>query len=321
MFLWGLWLLLLALYYPVMFVPAFLALMIAWHVRPRRVKMPPLVLVPEQAPALYALVARLVTHLGSAPVTDVAVNLTFSAGIMEHGWWWRRRRVVVLGLPLAVLLSAQERVALLTHELAHGRHNDILRTALITSALRSLSALEEAFIDRVVLPATVLTLPVRIVAALLGFGLQCLICGEWQRAEYRADAVAAQVAGIEAMQGLFTTILYDELAFRALHDAAATATLHIGDPLAHLRRVFAALPATEQERQRRREAGQPALLGATHPPAALRRDALQRLASVTPRNALPSIVLSPAEDAIVSAELDHLFRQLWSYYRRLYDWR
>jgi heat shock protein HtpX len=101
------------------------------------------------------------------------------------------------------MLDDQEKVALVAHELAHSVNGDFLRGFIVGSALNSLRSWSRiagagmkrrSFVSAIMLPLYLLS------AA--GFSiLQRLLLYESRRAEYFADALAAEVAGSDATIG------------------------------------------------------------------------------------------------------------------------
>jgi hypothetical protein len=95
---------------------------------------------PAEAPELYRLVGDVAAAL-SAPVPAVYVEEdVFNASASRVGL--RRRPVLVLGLPLWNVLSAQQRVALLGHELGHFVNGDPRRGLLVQPAVGGLQRLD-----------------------------------------------------------------------------------------------------------------------------------------------------------------------------------
>src|SRR5207247_2018650 len=92
-----------------------------------------------EAPRLYALVDRIAEALETKRVDAIFINRQFNASWSVVGI--RRRSVLRLGLPLLSALTPQERVALIAHELGHGRNGDARRGFVVGSAVNGLEQL------------------------------------------------------------------------------------------------------------------------------------------------------------------------------------
>jgi Zn-dependent protease with chaperone function len=192
------------------------------------------------APKFYELLDRCAAELGCPVPAQVRFNVEFNASTGRSGL--RQRSFLLLGLPLWTVLSGQERIALLGHELAHQINGDTTHGLWAASARRSLhewtklldprqSNYERSSNKRVVWGARAhgggmgglgaLLAPVAIAVAFLPFfaiALSCqallmrldLYCG--QRAEYLADECGARLAGSEAASGLLATLVLSEAA-------------------------------------------------------------------------------------------------------------
>lgn len=269
---------------------------LAWLLRPRPAPFPgsSVPLTRAEAPHLFALVDRIGAELG-APRTDlIAVSGAVNASFGTFGW--RRRRLLEIGYPLWLILSPQERVALLAHEMAHSRNGDARHGLVVGSALHSLSELRTVTrfgwrpgdgISRFIAEGllAVLGVPVRV----LIFLLERLLYRSSQRAEYRADEMQAQVAGSAAALSLL-----DVLTARA-HAAGAflsSSTVAIGTAnlwaalRSHLAEAEAEEPAPAEEDR----------VDSTHPPTYLRIRHLQDLPHLEPR-------VTPTTMALIEEEL------------------
>ncbi|MFC7480781.1 M48 family metallopeptidase [Luedemannella flava] len=156
-----------------------------------------------QTPTLFGLIDEVAGAVGG-PVPDVVVvseQVNASAGVVGPG-----KRVLVLGLPLWAVLPAQHRVALLGHELAHFVNGDVRRLPLVRVATTTLGGLAGLLrfpeLDGTVGPVAWLVRGLAWAArsTVLAVHLVLVWIGlrDAQRAEYRADEVAAEVAGSAA---------------------------------------------------------------------------------------------------------------------------
>ncbi len=286
------------------FVLGVVALWLAGSSMPRRAGAPH-VLTDTQAPELHALVQEISQAIGLKQVPRIAVSPDFNASYGTTGW--RSQPVVTLGLPILYGFAPQERVAVIAHELAHGVNRDPARgwwMGLAQAFLLSLywtlhpRRIWQAELGAAAFPAALGNL---LLLALAGtpYGLLWvlgqLIGQDSQRAEYRADLLAAQVAGHEvtaqALDHLHLSHLYEySLQKHRLRperpDVFSEFAHQLGtyppERLAHLREQL----ATEQ-----------LSLDASHPPTSWR----VQVVSAHPRPAL--ITLTEERAARLEAEL------------------
>jgi len=220
----------------------------------------------------------------------------------------RRRRVLAIGLPLLVVLEPSERVALIAHEVAHGRNGDVRRGLFVSSALNTLaevyrllvpgeSALtytDLGIVDQVTRAVTwILARPV---GWLYTLEIRLLLY-DMQRAEYLADSLAAKVAGRDAVVALHEKLLLEPVIRHAVQRATHDRT----DPGSVCDVVAASVrgvPELERERRRRVAALERTRREATHPPTAMRIDVLESRAPTS-----PLVVLGDDESRAIDAEL------------------
>ncbi|MEV0830818.1 M48 family metallopeptidase [Nonomuraea rubra] len=259
-------------------LPALVALDLAWLLRPRAAPFPPDTrpLTRETAPHLFALLDRIGAEVG-APRTDiVAISGEVNASSRTYGW--RRRPVIEIGYPMWLILTPQERIGLLAHELAHSSNGDSRHGFVVGSALHSLAVLHDVTrfdwregdgVARLIAESllAILGLPVRGLMA----AMELLLYRSSQRAEYRADELGARVAGAPAM-----TSLLDALNTRAPSAMGFLRTsAHTTKPenlWTALRIAVDALPASELERRRRAARLEELRVDSTHPPTYLRME-------------------------------------------------
>lgn len=261
-----------------------LCLAIAWFFRPRFAKLGGEILVREQYPAVYRLADQVAEALNSPKVDGIVIGSWFNASFSRVGV--RQKRIVNLGLPLWTILDAQERVALLGHELAHGVNGDPVRSFFVGTAIDSLvtwhryltptrlNTVGGRFIRRAGLEdvvAAIILWPLSALAWLAAYALSHLLWRESQRAEYLADYLAATISGARAAVSML-----DKLHFGSTFPFTVNVLLSEarGSFLADYRQRIAATPAREVERMKRIGRLEGARLSATHPPTAYRMEFL-----------------------------------------------
>jgi heat shock protein HtpX len=203
-------------------VPGVLLILLAVALRPRLDRPPRRgVLRREEAPALFELVDRVSAAVGARPPRIIAVAPDFNARAGRIGL--RRRSLLELGMALWITLPPQLRVALVAHEVGHTVNGDPNRALLIQPALTTFRMLAQAtgadrsfaqlsrhgqamahFVDLV---GGLLLWTVSRALLLVHAALSALALRDHQRAEYLADAVAADVAGTEATVALLDRLV------------------------------------------------------------------------------------------------------------------
>lgn len=294
---------------PIFFVFGTVLLGSAWVLRPRFAGVEEPFITRQQAPTLFTLIDRVSDAIGHPPVSALVLNHEFNAFYTRVGW--RGQPVLGLGLPLLAILTPQQKVALIAHELAHGVNNDPFRSTIVGSAIAALQGWYDLLHPRVVwepergfmaypfLLSNLLLLGLAQVAYGATLLLSMLAWRESQRAEYDADDLAAQIAGTEAKCALLSAFQYDDVVALAVQQLALQPT---SEPLlTELQQVAAAMPPRERERLRRIGMQEDARIDATHPPTALRSTMLQQRPHAAAR-----IILSAADDTAIQGELQRL---------------
>ncbi len=187
---------------------------LGWLGRPRWSKLPTGCQQAGDFPALNRLMRRIAEALRLEPPRFVIIDSAFNASIGRFGW--TGTSLLTLGLPLTAALEPQELVALLGHELGHLAAGDPQRHWLIGSTVNILASWHDAlhpgilWVDRPTFFEQLYTFLANLL--LLGLAtlvrpplwvLSLLLWRESQRAEYRADQIAAGLAGRRAMASLF----------------------------------------------------------------------------------------------------------------------
>ncbi len=185
---------------------------VAWVLRPRRNKMKGSFIPATELAELNNLMAKICNALNAPNPAGFQINSAFNAGYKQQGI--PSKHFVLVGLPLWSVLTGQEKVALLAHEMAHSINGDSTRGFFIGSAIHSLSEYHymlhpDQIWDSSAGLTGILAIPFNLImflAAKLAYGaeflLSFLLYRDMQRAEYFADILAATVAGQSAMISL-----------------------------------------------------------------------------------------------------------------------
>ncbi|WP_214325167.1 M48 family metallopeptidase [Nonomuraea sediminis] len=258
---------------------------LAWLMRPRFGRLPDdaEVLTRQDAPRLYQLVDEIGARAG-APRTDVVV-LSGDINASYGTYGLRRRRVLTLGYPLWLVLTPQERIALLGHELAHSSNGDSRHGVVVGTAFGALAELRSAArSDREAVPEHGLFVLVghwasQVVLWLLrltvgGFDtvLELVNLRSSQRAEYRADAMSVEIAGtVAAASALDAHDTRCGLAASFLETRTMAIPRNEGLWEA-LQAYMSGIPESEFERRRRGARLVALRVDRTHPPSYLRHE-------------------------------------------------
>lgn len=273
----------------------------------------------DRAPELFALVDEVAAAIGAPRPDIVGVDGDLNAYAGTVGV--RRRRVLCLGLPLWGSLPAQERVALLGHELGHFVNGDPRRALLVQPAVTMLGSAADLvrpvrtvsgggiaeLVGRALAHAVQWVLVRLLLAAHLV--LVCVALRDSQRAEYLADELAARAAGSTASTGLLDAFLADEsiaLAVRRESRAGHGPDRWRAEVVASRAAAAPRLPLLRQLSVR-----DEASLFASHPPAGLRR----RMLEGRPAHE-PAVVLTEDRMTRIDAELSGEYEKV----RRAVSW-
>jgi Zn-dependent protease with chaperone function len=216
----------------------------------------------------------------------------------------RRTRVLCIGLPLWAALEPQERVALLGHELGHFVNGDVRRGPLVGVAETTLTRVAELFDTRGTTGGgylvTLITRALGVFVAALARTLQILLVWtslrDSQRAEYLADEMAARAGGTDAAVTLADhAVMTEAMGTRVRREAPARTGTAAGHEAARVARANLAVSLPVLHRLSRRT---DVSLFATHPPAGLRAEMLERRSAQA-----AAVTLTETDAAGIDAEL------------------
>jgi heat shock protein HtpX len=231
----------------------------------------------------------------------------YNAAITNIGW--RRRTTVFIGLPYFAVLSNQEKVAVLGHEIGHSVNGDPARGFFIGAAITSLSAWHAILYPDYIHDVTevegeggcfvlVARVPMRMLAGVVhGFAalLAQLLWRDSQRAEYHADILAAQVAGkapeIASLEKSYLHPAFELTVQKVLMNNTPVSLLET------FRSRTETIPRREIERFMRADDISEAQVDTTHPPTNFRLKLLESLPDIE-----PMVTLGDAEAERIAAE-------------------
>jgi len=292
-----------------------LLIVIAILIRPRLggVESGTVIMPAESAPALYRLTEQIAREIGSRPVHLIALDETFNAGHGQVGI--QRRRMLWIGLPLWNVLTDEQRIGLLSHELAHQVNGDLAFGLVVGSALRTLESWSRtlrpgpwqpgggdifSFLESLgQLVARGLYRVLRTVVDLLYTAEESLLFASRQRAEYYADRVATRVASTQAVIDCLDVLHLSRPCILAMHYAAQREEADMWASEQSFMREFS---AKEWERLRRLDARRGTAIDSTHPPTNLRVEMLKSAPEVPAR-----VILTASEWAAIADEMSSGF--------------
>lgn len=176
----------------------------------------------EELPTLFALLDQIAERLGTTAPDGVHFDTVFNAymGQYRSGLFGRQDWILGIGLPLWAAASEAEKLAILTHELGHKVNDDPLRQGVFFQAKSVLTTWQYTFEMRSGDAFGGALAQLVFAAFVSGYDrvLSWFSFFESQRAEYRADAAAARVAGRQAMQSALVTLTRQDLSNRAMLD-------------------------------------------------------------------------------------------------------
>ncbi len=284
----------------------------AFVARPRPTPVPAGLIDRDRFPALFGLADRVADELHAHRVDGIRITNDFNASFGRYGW--RGRRIISLGFPLITVLDGRQLVAVIAHEIAHDVNGDPSRQTYVGLAYGAVLELHGllAPVDRPVSVTRVTTSTILVgvgapIANTVMRGLslatrpfvvafEVLMRRQSQRAEYLADALAADVAGHDACLSLLRTMHFSQTL--AATAGALVASGETDDLFGRLRRRIADTPEREWQRIDRVMDMEQTQLESTHPPTAQRI----RLLSSRP-DAAPRVVVDADEQFAIDREL------------------
>lgn len=295
---------------PFILISCLLILLLAWLSRPRPHLFPKkaILLNADEHPTTMKIFETVAEKMGVEKGIQFALSPYYEAYTSEYGW--RRGRIVVIGYPLLFACTPGELTALLAHELAHCRNNDIRRSALVSHAQRillnwchfldpirdeddeyhfSFIATFSRWIMRLLF-----WFPYRLLAVLIH-----LYWNQSQRAEYEADRMAAQLAGSRNLISLLQiTHMNDVVEPLIARHSLQKQNMTLGQ---HLHETFSKLPEKEKMRILRILERSQQSMDTTHPATHM------RIAMLLLKDAPPAYQISDGEYNKVCQEMtDHV---------------
>ena len=242
------------------------------------------------APQLFGLLDQLCELGGINKIDILMFDDSINAQTVRVGL--RRRLVIVVGMPLWEALDHRERVALLAHEVAHDANGDLWRNSYVGTSIHVLNKwsnatdpgpLEDASdLGVVSLFAWFLLVLPHLFSQLLCRAQTSLTLAAHQKAEFAADALAAQLASTQAVVDLLERLILSGTISFGIKSAKKAQT----NVWESIRERSESLPPGDRALLRATAMEEQSRVDATHPPTGQR---LQALASSVPASGQVSL--------------------------------
>ncbi|WP_298260591.1 M48 family metallopeptidase [uncultured Litoreibacter sp.] len=192
---------------------------VGFYVRPRRPTIEGQFFTRDDLPELFSLTDQIAERLGGQPITKVQFGAEFNAHSVERVG----ERVLGIGFALWQILSAEERVALIAHEISHQVNGDQARTGILQAGLHSVAEWHALCGSSRLVDQEGYYLRESEAEDIFGRGIMWIFAAAFsqlwvlltrlsfldsQRAEYFADAIATRAAGREAVIGTLRKLSY-----------------------------------------------------------------------------------------------------------------
>lgn len=276
---------------------------------PRFGKLPKNIISRSEYPALYKLVDDITKSLNSKDIYGIVINERFNASYTEVGI--KRRKIVYIGLPLFYILNDEEKVALLSHEIAHGINGDVTRGLVTSTAINTLITWYKIVFPKrnirfrkgyVYLLSEITDLIMLIlskIVLLIIIILVHVVYNDSQRAEYLADYIGASISGTNAMKSLLDKLNLDNT-FRIALQKSALSNGNINFFHELLTQVNL-VPNKELERIHLVERLKGSSLHSTHPPTAYRISLIDQTDNFSPK-----VRLSNNDSLLIEKEIKQI---------------
>ena len=230
-------------------------------------------------PLLFELLDDIAARMGTTAPDGIHFDGDFNAYMTHLSARHSRRRDWILGIGLAMwaTLSPQQRIALLAHELGHRVSDDPMRHGVFARAKVVLENWYETFdLDRHI-DAPIIQM---VMTGLIGAYYQIFSWFsffESQRAEYRADAIAAQVSGRQASHEMLEILTRADLGMIAIVDLYPYRDQQNGHIFDHMAQAIAGADGATKGRYLAEAEAQKRCVDSSHPPTSMRIEFIQSL--------------------------------------------
>lgn len=277
------------------FAGAFL-LALAIYMRPKFSKKPKQYLLRNDAPNLYKTVDEINVKIGGDPIEYIVLSQSFNASMSYAGV--NRVKVLEIGYPLFLVLSKQEFVFLLGHELSHNVNRDPARKFIHYNALRMLREWHSITLPSEWVPIEEVGLLVKLGSLPFYFLMWCfsqtvlgcsymylwLIHRDSQKAEYFADYSAVLLSGNSCVKDVFRKLGYGALLANSVQKAVLSRSNE--KLLEGFNDLVISVPEKENIRIEKVNMSYTSRIDSTHPPTPYRVEFLQKRGNEKPEYVL-----------------------------------
>jgi Zn-dependent protease with chaperone function len=298
---------------PLLLIVGLALLGLGWVIRPKLIKPPKRFLDRGRFPTLFRLADEVADAVGAQKPKFIRVNEDFNASVYQVGP--KQEPVLTIGLSLWTILSSEEKVALLGHEFAHIVSGDPARGRWVGAANDALDSwlqiLDHPTSDVYTMLGRVIFFPVTLLLRGLQAGLSRACFQESQVAEYRADYLAAKVAGTTAAKSLLLSLRYAAVLGPLVRTLSGGTNLEGKSAIELFKHHVGDMPEREKLRLMRCLLSEDTKVDAFHPPSQFRLKFLEVMPDCS-----ATVHIKPETSQVLEAELTPLERDLSD---RLYD--
>lgn len=231
-------------------------------------------------PEIYNFVDKISKEMNAPKIDIIVFNYDFNASFKKVGI--KGKRVLTIGTPLFSILSEEERIALLAHEIGHNVNNDVGRSFLIESALVTLARIyffmnptkSENIWLIILLPITLIRWLISKVVFRIWYSFGRLVWSDRQYSEYLADYLASKISGSGAELSLLQKLYYYPTFYLALERVIRYK--YNNDVLDEFKKCIKNVPEREIKRISLLEKSELSRVDASHPPTSYRVDFIKQ---------------------------------------------
>lgn len=266
----------------------------AWISTPKIPKLRGKIAKRDELNGLYNLADEIAQAMGTKNVDGIVIDENFNAAFSRVGV--RGKHIMYIGLPLFDILNDEERIALISHELAHGLNGDCTRNIFIMTAWNTLYSWYETMApgysatrrvrsrNSVFTTVSLLTAVsngiMYIISKFLWWVAWLMLQLIWpsqQEAEYLADRIGASVSGTDAYISMLEKVHYYDAYLMAVQQTALSGGKT--SLFSTLKDNIEKMPERELERLKRVGELENSRLDTTHPPTIFRMRYIQQFRS------------------------------------------
>lgn len=235
----------------------------------------------DKFPALYTMVNKISDYLGVTEVDGIIIDEDFNASFGRYGI--KKKKILTIGLPLFSILGDKEKVALISHEIAHDVNNDALIGRISGKALDILGKWYLSVAPNEIMAAVFSRFPIAILLIPFYWIISKIILLYWyllsiiswrdsQCAEYYADYLSSTVSGSEEMISTLEKLYYSSSFYSTADNIIRYNDKNILNSfLERIKNV----PQRELERIKRLIVDKQSQIDSTHPPTVFRIEFLK----------------------------------------------